>query len=88
MRIRASYILALCAAGAISYYMLTGKMVVGGQADANPQTIAARQAESKEQLFAVRTETLDKEPEVLTWSVGEWRYQMGLDIVDVWAVAT
>ena len=37
---------------------------------------------------AARTETLDKEPEVLTWSVGEWRYQMSLDIVDVWAVAT
>jgi len=32
---------------------------------------------------AARTETLDKVPEVLTWSVGEWRYQMGLDIVEV-----
>ncbi len=57
MRIRSSYILALCAAGTISYYMLTGKMVVGGQADATPQTIAERQAEEKEQLFAVRTRT-------------------------------
>lgn len=61
MKVRFSYLLALGAAGAISYYMLTGKMVVGGQADAFPQTIAERQTKAEEQLFAVRTETFKAE---------------------------
>ena len=54
MRIRVSYILALAAAGGVSYYMLTGKMVIGGQADASPPTIAERQDVEDKNLFAVR----------------------------------
>ena len=69
MRVRFSYILALCAAGAISYYMLTGKMVIGGQADATPQTIAERQAEAEQQLFAVRTETFTVEERAATMEI-------------------
>ena len=40
MRIRLSYILAIALAGGISFYMLTGKTVISGQADAHPPVSA------------------------------------------------
>lgn len=56
MRIRLSYILALALAGGISYYMLTGETVVSGQADARPATIAERQKQDEQDLFAVQVQ--------------------------------
>jgi multidrug efflux system membrane fusion protein len=61
MRIQFSYILAIALAGGISYYMLTGKTVVSGQADAHPATIAERQNEDKDDLFAVQVQTFTAE---------------------------
>lgn len=46
MRIRFSYVIALAVAGGVSWYMLTGNMVVGGQPEADPPAIAERQAQS------------------------------------------
>jgi membrane fusion protein, multidrug efflux system len=43
MRIRLSYVLAAALAAGISWYMLTGKTVVGGQADNGYPSIAERQ---------------------------------------------
>ncbi len=61
MRIRVSYILAIALAGGISYYMLTGQTVIGGQADASPPTIAERQTEQNDELFAVRADVFAAE---------------------------
>lgn len=61
MRIRLSYILAIALAGGISFYMLTGKTVISGQADAHPPTIAERQAEAEQELFAVQVMTFTAE---------------------------
>lgn len=69
MKIRFSYILALSAAGAISYYMLTGRFIVGGQADALPPTIAERHAEADAELFAVRTESFRAEQRAATMEI-------------------
>lgn len=69
MRIRFSYILALAAAGAISFYMLSGKTVISGQADARPATISERQAEQKEDLFAVQVQTFAAEDRTLSMEI-------------------
>ena len=69
MRIRASYILALAAAGAISFYMLSGKTVISGQADAHPPTIAERQGETKEDLFAVQVKKFTAENRTLSMEI-------------------
>lgn len=44
MRIRFSYVLSLAIAAGVSWYMLTGKTVVGGQPAADPAAIAERRA--------------------------------------------
>jgi multidrug efflux system membrane fusion protein len=57
MRIRFSYLIAVALAAGVSYYMLTGKTVIGGQPGADARTITERQSESAERLFAVQVET-------------------------------
>lgn len=69
MRIRFSYILALAAAGGISFYMLTGKTVISGQADAHPPTIAERRGEIKEDLFAVQVRKFTAENRTLSMEI-------------------
>ncbi len=61
MQIKVSYILAVAAAAGISYYMLTGRTVIGGQADASPPTIAERRDSEDKILFAVRAEAFSAE---------------------------
>ena len=56
MRIRFSYLIAVALAAGVSYYMLTGKTIVGGQAGADARTITERQSEAAENLFAVQVE--------------------------------
>jgi len=56
MRIRFSYLIAVALAAGVSYYMLTGKTVIGGQPGAGAATIAERQSEAAENLFAVQVE--------------------------------
>ena len=56
MRIRFSYLIAVALAAGVSYYMLTGKTVIGGQPGANARTITERQSETAENLFAVQVE--------------------------------
>jgi multidrug efflux system membrane fusion protein len=56
MRIRFSYLAAVALAVGVSYYMLTGKTVIGGQPGADTKTIAERQSETGEKLFAVQVE--------------------------------
>jgi multidrug efflux system membrane fusion protein len=56
MRIRFSYLIAVALAAGVSYYMLTGKTVIGGQPGADSQTITERQSEAAEDLFAVQVE--------------------------------
>ncbi|HEX2256160.1 MAG TPA: efflux RND transporter periplasmic adaptor subunit [Afifellaceae bacterium] len=46
MRFRMSYVMAIAIAAGMSWYMLTGKIVVGGQPDAEPPAIGERQAQS------------------------------------------
>lgn len=55
MRIRFSYILSLAIAAGVSWYMLTGKTVVGGQPESDPPAIAERRAEADERV-AVQVE--------------------------------
>lgn len=56
MRIRFSYLIAVALAAGVSYYMLTGKTVIGGQPGADAGTIAERQSQTAENLFAVQVE--------------------------------
>ena len=56
MRIRFSYLIAVGLAAGVSYYMLTGKTVIGGQPGADTKTITERQSETGENLFAVQVE--------------------------------
>ena len=56
MRIRFSYLVAVALAVGVSYYMLTGKTVIGGQPGADTKTITKRQSETAENLFAVQVE--------------------------------
>jgi membrane fusion protein, multidrug efflux system len=55
MRIRISYVMALAIAAGVSWYMLTGEMVVGGQPNADLPAIAERQA-ADDALVAVQVE--------------------------------
>ncbi len=56
MRIRFSYLIAVTLAAGVSYYMLTGKTVIGGQPGAGAKTITERQSDTAENLFAVQVE--------------------------------
>ena len=56
MRIRFSYLIAVALAAGVSYYMLTGKTVIGGQPGDDAKTITERQSETAENLFAVQVE--------------------------------
>ena len=56
MRIRFSYLIAVALAAGVSYYMLTGKTVIGGQPGADAKTITERQSDTAENLFAVQVE--------------------------------
>ena len=56
MRIRFSYLIAVGLAVGVSYYMLTGKTVIGGQPGADTKTITERRSETGENLFAVQVE--------------------------------
>jgi multidrug efflux system membrane fusion protein len=56
MRIRFSYLIAIVLAAGVSYYMLTGKTVIGGQPGADARTIIERQSDTAENLFAVQVE--------------------------------
>ena len=56
MRIRISYLVAVGLAAGVSYYMLTGKTVIGGQTGADTTTITERQNQSAKKLFAVQVE--------------------------------
>ena len=56
MRIRFSYLIAVGLAAGVSYYMLTGETVIGGQPGAGTRTISERQSETAENLFAVQVE--------------------------------
>ncbi len=69
MRIPFSYILALVAAGGISFYMLSGNTVISGQADARPATISERQAEQLEELFAVQVQRFTAEPRTVSMEI-------------------
>lgn len=68
MKVQGSQLIALAILGAIGGWMLTGDLIVGGQADPNAQTIAEREAERSDEAFRVRYISIkpDQRQEVLT----------------------
>ena len=58
MKLRGSHLVSLAILAGIGGWMFTGKLIEGGQADPNAETISKREAKRKTEAFRVRVTTL------------------------------
>jgi len=69
MKLRGSHLVSLAILAGIGGWMFTGKLIEGGQADPNAETIADRQAKLTKAAFRVRVKTLQPSKRVENLSI-------------------